>query len=49
MIEIAQMKNPFPQNLPVFDLLDYIVNQPVPTLPENEAWSSDLRDFLNLW
>ncbi|KAK3808160.1 MAG: mitogen-activated protein kinase [Linnemannia elongata] len=47
MIEIAQMKNPFPQNLPVFDLLDYIVNQPVPTLPENEAWSSDLRDFLN--
>ncbi|KAF9127327.1 Protein kinase C signaling pathway involved MAPKK protein [Mortierella sp. 14UC] len=47
MIEIAQLKNPFPQGLPVFDLLDYIVNQPVPTLPENEPWSSELRDFLN--
>ncbi|KAF9987668.1 Protein kinase C signaling pathway involved MAPKK protein [Modicella reniformis] len=47
MIEIAQMKNPFPKNLPAFDLLHYIVNQPVPSLPEDEPWSGDFRDFLS--
>ncbi|KAF8984390.1 Protein kinase C signaling pathway involved MAPKK protein [Entomortierella lignicola] len=47
MIEIAQMKNPFPQNLAAFELLHYIVNQPVPCLPEDEPWTSDIRDFLN--
>ncbi|KAF8963341.1 Protein kinase C signaling pathway involved MAPKK protein, partial [Entomortierella lignicola] len=36
MIEIAQMKNPFPNNLAPFELLHYIVNQPVPSLPEDE-------------
>ncbi|KAG9326160.1 hypothetical protein KVV02_005665 [Mortierella alpina] len=47
IIEIAQMKNPFPKNLAAFELLHYIVNQPVPSLPEDEPWSSDFRDFLN--
>ncbi|KAG0208868.1 Protein kinase C signaling pathway involved MAPKK protein [Mortierella sp. GBA30] len=47
MIEIAQMKNPFPKNLAAFELLHYIVNQPVPSLPEDEPWSNDFRDFLN--
>ncbi|KAF9175718.1 Protein kinase C signaling pathway involved MAPKK protein [Entomortierella chlamydospora] len=47
MIEIAQMKNPFPQNLAAFELLHYIVNQPVPHLPEDEPWTGDFRDFLN--
>ncbi|KAF9371577.1 Protein kinase C signaling pathway involved MAPKK protein [Mortierella sp. AD011] len=46
MIEIAQMKNPFPNNLAPFELLHYIVNQPVPSLPEDEPWSGDFRDFL---
>ncbi|KAF9187174.1 Protein kinase C signaling pathway involved MAPKK protein [Haplosporangium sp. Z 767] len=47
MVEIAQMKNPFPKNLAAFELLHYIVNQPVPSLPEDEPWSQDFRDFLN--
>ncbi|KAF9970323.1 Protein kinase C signaling pathway involved MAPKK protein [Actinomortierella ambigua] len=47
MVEIAQMKNPFPSNLAPFELLIYIVNQPVPSLPEDEPWSSEFRDFLS--
>ncbi|KAF9109430.1 Protein kinase C signaling pathway involved MAPKK protein [Mortierella sp. AM989] len=46
MIEIAQMKNPFPSNLAPFELLHYIVHQPVPSLPEDEPWSGSFRDFL---
>ncbi|GJJ76513.1 hypothetical protein EMPS_08872 [Entomortierella parvispora] len=46
MIEIAQKKNPFPLNLAAFELLHYIVNQPVPSLPEDEPWSEEFRDFL---
>ncbi|KAF9426352.1 Protein kinase C signaling pathway involved MAPKK protein [Podila epigama] len=46
MIEIAQLKNPFPNNLAPFELLHYIVNQPVPSLPEDEPWSENFRDFL---
>ncbi|KAF9156273.1 Protein kinase C signaling pathway involved MAPKK protein [Linnemannia schmuckeri] len=47
MVEIAQMKNPFPSNLAPFELLHYIVNQPVPSLPEDEPWSAAFRDFLS--
>ncbi|KAG0304250.1 Protein kinase C signaling pathway involved MAPKK protein [Dissophora globulifera] len=47
MIEIAQMKNPFPKNLAAFELLHYIVHHPVPSLPEEEPWSREFRDFLN--
>ncbi|KAG0330837.1 Protein kinase C signaling pathway involved MAPKK protein, partial [Podila humilis] len=46
LVEIAQLKNPFPSNLAPFELLHYIVNQPVPSLPEDEAWSEPFRDFL---
>ncbi|KAF9407554.1 Protein kinase C signaling pathway involved MAPKK protein [Entomortierella beljakovae] len=46
MIEIALMKNPVPSNLAPFELLHYIVNQPVPSLPEDEDWSVEFRDFL---
>ncbi|KAG0084331.1 Protein kinase C signaling pathway involved MAPKK protein [Podila epicladia] len=46
MVEIAQMKNPFPNNLSVFELLHYIVNQAMPSLPEEETWSDEFRDFL---
>lgn len=49
MVEIAQMKNPFPNNLSVFELLHYIVNQAMPSLPEEETWSDDFRDFLQQW
>lgn len=49
MVEIAQMKNPFPSNLAPFELLHYIVNQPVPSLPEDEPWSAAFRDFLSQW
>ncbi|KAF9909843.1 Protein kinase C signaling pathway involved MAPKK protein [Lobosporangium transversale] len=46
MVEIAQMKFPFPNNLAPFELLMCIVNQPVPSLPEDEPWSENFRDFL---
>ncbi|KAI8363628.1 Mek-1 kinase in complex with Ucb1353770 and Amppnp [Mortierella sp. GBAus27b] len=46
IIEIAQMKNPLPANLAPFELLHYIVNQPVPSLPEDEPWSNAFREFL---
>lgn len=49
MVEIAQLKNPFPSNLAPFELLHYIVNQPVPSLPEDEPWSEPFRDFLRQW
>lgn len=49
MVEIAQMKNPFPNNLSVFELLHYIVNQAMPSLPEEETWSDEFRDFLQQW
>ncbi|KAK3813145.1 MAG: mitogen-activated protein kinase [Benniella sp.] len=46
IIEIAQMKNPFPLNLAPFELLHFIVNQQVPSLPEDEPWSGTFRDFI---
>ncbi|KAF9577091.1 Protein kinase C signaling pathway involved MAPKK protein [Lunasporangiospora selenospora] len=46
MVEIAMMRNPFPNNMAPFELLHYIVNQPVPSLSEDDGWSVLLRDFL---
>ncbi|KAF9435327.1 Protein kinase C signaling pathway involved MAPKK protein [Entomortierella beljakovae] len=47
MIEIAQMKNPFPDNLTPFDLVQRIVKEAAPSLPEDEPWTADFRHFLS--
>lgn len=49
MMELAIGKFPFPPEgiiLPIFDLLQYIVNEPVPPLPEGQ-FSPEFQDFTN--
>ena len=33
----------------VFELLQRIVNEPVPMLPSNMGYSPELKDFINVW
>jgi serine/threonine protein kinase len=37
------------RSLAVFELLQRIVNEPVPTLPSGNSYSSELKDFINIW
>ncbi|CAO3683674.1 unnamed protein product [Umbelopsis vinacea] len=36
------------RSLAVFELLQRIVNEPVPTLPSGKSYSSELKDFINI-
>ena len=53
ILEIAQnqfpLLTPTQMNLAPFELLDLIVNSPVPELSESEGWSHELRDFVHCW
>ena len=47
LVELVLGKFPFPPNgqqLSVFELLEYIVNEPVPTLPS--TYSNQFRNFI---
>ena len=49
LMELAIGKFPFPPEgivLPIFDLLQYIVNEPVPPLPADQ-FSEEFQDFCN--
>lgn len=49
LVELVLAKFPFPPNgqpLSVFEMLDYIVNEPVPTLPSN-LYTLEFRDFIS--
>ncbi|KAI7869513.1 kinase-like domain-containing protein [Spinellus fusiger] len=51
IMELALGKFPFsPEDTPlaIFELLQYIVNEPEPTLPPNDSYPEDLRDILSL-
>lgn len=52
LMELGLGKFPFAssdgRSLAIFELLQYIVNEPVPTLPEGE-YPSDYEHFISLW
>jgi hypothetical protein len=37
------------QSLAVFELLQRIVNEPLPTLPSDKDYSAELKDFISMW
>jgi mitogen-activated protein kinase kinase len=51
MMEVAIGKFPFPPDgkpMSIFELLEFIINEPVPRLPEG-AFSSRFEDFMTQW
>jgi len=49
IIEMATGKNPYPLNASPVELVEWIVHKPVPAIPTNLGYSSNLQNFVNLW
>jgi hypothetical protein len=51
MIELATGTYPYPTNKShvIVDMLDVTSSQPNPTLPEDEKFSMEFKDFIGRW